>query len=123
MALFCGVVGLAFSVTGAAAEPLRSDRCRTLSVLRFKGDLFFHHRLSRRGRSSADAWASGSSGPVTTRQATTRLAQVAVPVFALKDVRTTVALAPGRRQVVFYNPYFCSPRLSETQFLRCLRRR
>jgi len=122
-ALFCGVVGLAFSVTGAAAEPLRSDKCRTLSVLRFKGDLFFHHRLSRPRPELSRRLGVGLERACDDTPGDDPPPWVGVPVFALKDVRTTVAVAPGRRQVVFYNPYFCSPRLSETQFLRCLRRR
>ena len=123
MALFCGVVGLASSVAGAAAEPLRSDKCRTLSVLRFKGDLFFHHRLSRPRPALGRRLGVGLERACDDTPGDDPPPWVAVSVFALKGVRTTVALAPGRRQVVFYNPYFCSPRLSETQFLRCLRRR
>jgi hypothetical protein len=117
------VVGLAFSVTGAAAEPLRSDKCRTLSVLRFKGDLFFHHRLNRPRPELSRRLGVGLERACDDTPGDDPPPWVAVPVFALKDVRATVAVAPGRRQVVFYNPYFCSPRLSETRFLRCLRRR
>jgi hypothetical protein len=117
------VVALAFAVHGAAAEPLRSDRCRTLSILRFKGDLFFHHRLSRPRPELNRRQGTGLERACDDTPGDETPTCVPVPVLALKDVRTVVALAPGRRQVIFYNPYFCSPRLSETQFLRCLRRR
>ena len=118
-----GVFALAFAVHGAAAEPLRSDRCRTPSILRFKGDLFFHHRLSRPRPELSRRQGMGLERACDDTPGDEPPPWVPVPVFALKDVRTVVALAPGRRQVIFYNPYFCSPRLSETQFLRCLRRR
>lgn len=120
LGLLVGLLGLVLLASGAPASP---ERCRTLSVLRFNGDLYFHHRLtvprpplSRRqgvGLERACDDTPGDEPPPW----------VGVPVFALQGVRTTVALAPIRRQVVFYNPYFCSPRLSETRFLRCLRRR
>jgi hypothetical protein len=120
--LLVGVIGLAVAVHGAAAEPLRSDRCRTLSVLRFKGDLFFHHKLGVQRPPLGRRQGLGLERACDDTPGDDPPPWVAVPVFALKDVRTTVALAPSRRQVVFYNPYFCSPRLSETRFLRCLRR-
>jgi hypothetical protein len=116
------LLGLA-AVPGAAAEPLVPERCRTLSVLRFKGDLFFHHQLKLRrpplGRREGVALeracdeTPGEEPPPW----------LGVTIFGLDGVRTAVAVAPSRRQVVFYNPYFCSPRLDEARFLRCLRRR
>jgi hypothetical protein len=113
------VAGLIVAAPGANAT---SERCRTLSVLRFKGNLYFHHALRLRrpplgrrvGVGLERACDDTPDEPPP---------WVPVPVFSLDDVRTVVALAPGRRQVVFYNPYLCSPRLSETRFLRCLRRR
>jgi hypothetical protein len=114
--------GLAFVTQGAAAEPLAADKCRTLTLLRFKGDLYFHHRLKLRrprlGRRQGIALERacdempGEEPPPW----------VSVPVFALEGSSTAVAVAPSRSQVVFYDPYLCTPRFSETRFLRCLRR-
>jgi hypothetical protein len=117
------IAGVALVAQSAAAEPLAGDRCRTLSLLRFKGDLYFHHELELRrpplGRRQGVALERacddmpGEDPPPW----------VGVPVFALEGIRTAVAVAPSRRQVVFYDPYLCSPRFGETRFLRCLRRR
>jgi hypothetical protein len=118
-----GLLALAFVAHGAAAEPLAADKCRTLSLLRFKGGLYFHHQLKLRrpplGRRQgvalerACAEMPGEDPPPW----------VGVPVFALEGIRAAVAVAPSRRQVVFYDPYLCSPRFTETRFLRCLRSR
>ena len=99
------------------------ERCRTLSVLRFKGDLYFHHQLRVRRPPVGRRQGVGLERACDDTPGDEPPPWVPVPVFALDGVRTAVALAPARRRVVFYNPYFCSPRLSETRFLRCLRRR
>jgi len=113
--------GVVLSAQGAGAQPLGGGKCRTLSLLRFQGTLYFHHRLElqrpalarRQGVALERACDDRSDEPAP---------WVSVPVYALRGVRTAVAVAPGRRQVVFYDPYLCSPRLGETRFLRCLRR-
>jgi hypothetical protein len=119
-----GLMGLALLASGAAAAPLVSDRCRTLSVLRFKGDLYFHHELELRrprlGRRQGVGLERAACDEVPGEEPPP---WVGVPVFALEGIRTAVAVAPARRRVVFYDPYVCSPRLGETRFLRCLRRR
>jgi hypothetical protein len=122
-ALILALLGLALAASGARATPLGGERCRTLSVLRFKGDLFFHHRLSRPRPELGRRLGVGLERACDDTPGDDPPPWVAVPVFALKNVRATVALSPARPHVVFYNPYFCSPRLSETRFLRCLRRR
>ena len=121
--LVLGVLGLLLAQQGAAAEPLSSERCRTLSVLRFKGDIYFHHGLTLRRPPLARRQGVGLERACDDTPGDEPPPWMPVSVFALKDVRTSVAVAPSRRQVVFYNPYFCSPRLGETRFLRCLRRR
>jgi hypothetical protein len=119
------VIGLALGASSAVAQPVTAERCRTESILRFEGDLYFQHRLRaprpalRRfqgvalERACDDAYEPGEPPEPW----------LPVRVFALDGIRTAAALAPGRRQVIFYSPYLCSPRLSETRFLRCLRRR
>jgi hypothetical protein len=99
------------------------ERCRTLSVLRFKGDLYFHHRLAVPRPALGRRQGVGLERACDDTPGDEPPPWVGVTVFTLRDVRTAVAIAPRRSQVVFYNPYFCSPRLSETRFLRCLRRR
>jgi hypothetical protein len=123
--LVVGLLGLMLVTSGAAARPLGTERCRTLTVLRFKGDLFFHHRLDLPRPQLGRRQGVGLERACDDTPGDEPPPWVAVPVYALKDIRTTVAVAPmpSRRQVVFYNPYFCSPRLGETRFLRCLRRR
>jgi hypothetical protein len=114
---------LAFFAQGAAAGPGHSAKCRTLSVLRFKGDLYFHHRLKLRRLPLDRRLGVGLERACDDTPGEQPPPWVGVTVFALDGVRTTVAVAPNRPQVVFYNPYFCSPRLSEGRFLLCLRRR
>ena len=116
-------VGLLVLAAGASASPAGRERCRTLSVLRFKGNLYFHHALKVRRPFVARRQGVGLERACDDNPGDEPPPWAPVPVFALDDVRTVVALAPARRQVVFYNPYFCSPRLSETRFLKCLRRR
>lgn len=116
------MIGIAALVL-VPSSPAGSERCRTLSVLRFKGDLYFHHRLALPRPPLGRRQGVGLERACDDTPGDEPPPWVGVPVFALAGVRTTVALAPVRRQVVFYNPYFCSPRLSETRFLRCLRRR
>jgi hypothetical protein len=123
IALVCVVLAVA-AVPAAAAEPIASERCRTASILRFRDALYFHHTLRLRRptlrnlqgvaleRACDDGYVPGE--PLAP--------WVPVRVFAIDGIGTTAAVAPNRRQVVFYNPYVCSPRLGETRFLRCLRR-
>ncbi|HKY12014.1 MAG TPA: hypothetical protein VJL85_01605 [Gaiellaceae bacterium] len=118
------VIGVVVLVAqSAAAQPLAADRCRTLSVLRFKGTLYFHHALRIRRPHLA-----GRQGVALERACDDMPGEdpppwVSVSVFALEGIRPAVAVAPRRAQVVFYDPYACSPRLSEARFLRCLRRK
>jgi hypothetical protein len=119
--LVVGVV--AFVAQSAAAEPLAGDRCRTLSLLRFKGGLYFHHLLRIRRPQ-----LGGRQGVALERACDDLPGEdpppwVSVPVYALEGIRPAVAVAPRRPRVVFYDPYACSPRLGETRFLRCLRRK
>jgi hypothetical protein len=116
------IFGLALSAS-AAAGPVRSEKCRTLSVLRFKGDLFFHHRLKLRRPPLGQRQGVGLERACDDTPGEEPPPWLGVTVFALDGVATSVAVAPSRPQVVFYDPYACSPRLGETRFLRCLRRR
>jgi hypothetical protein len=121
---FCAaLLGLAFVASAAAAAPDASERCRTLSVLRFGGDIYFHHRLAVRRPRLGSRLGMARERACDDTPGEEPPPWLGVTVFALEDVRTAVAVAPTRRQVVFYNPYFCSPRLGEARFLRCLRRR
>jgi hypothetical protein len=115
------VFGLA--VQGAAAET-QGPRCRSLTILRLNGVIYFHHRLkterpslrARQGigmeRACDDTPDPGEPPPWN-----------AIQVFALDGISPSRAIAPARRQVVFYDIYRCTPRFGEARFLRCLRRR
>ena len=116
------VVALAFVAPGAAAEPLATERCRTLSLLRFKGNLYFHHRLRVRRPTLGRRQGVALERACDERPGDEPPPWIGVSVYALEGVRTGTAVAPSRAQVVYYDPYSCSPRLSETRFLRCLRR-
>jgi hypothetical protein len=107
---------------GAGAQPVGGGKCRTLSVLRFQGTLYFHHRLGLQRPALGRRQGVALERPCDDRSDSEPPPWVSVPVYALAGVRTAVAVAPGRRQVVFYDPYLCSPRLGEARFLRCLRR-
>jgi hypothetical protein len=120
VALVVVVAALLLAASGANATP---ERCRTLSVLRFKGNLYFHHALRVRRPPLGRRLGVGLERACDDTPGDEPPPWVPLPVFALDEVRTVVGLAPSRRQIVFYNPYFCSPRLSETRFLRCLKRR
>jgi hypothetical protein len=118
------VVGVVVFVTqGAGAQPLTADRCRTLSVLRLKGTLYFHHLLRIRRPQ-----LGGRQGVALERACDDVPGEdpppwVSVPVYALEGIRPALAVAPRHPRVVFYDPYACSPRLGEIRFLRCLRRK
>jgi hypothetical protein len=119
MLLVVGVVVLV--AQGAAAQPLGADRCRTLSVLRLKGTLYFHHALIIRRPQ-----LGGRQGVALERACDDMPGEdpppwVSVSVYALEGIRPAVAVAPRRPRVVFYDPYACSPRFGEARFLRCLR--
>jgi hypothetical protein len=119
MLLVVGVVVLV--AQGAAAQPLGADRCRTLSVLRLKGTLYFHHALRIRRPQ-----LGGRQGVALERACDDMPGEdpppwVSVSVYALEGIRPAVAVAPRRPRVVFYDPYACSPRFGEARFLRCLR--
>ena len=90
-------------------------------MLRFKGNLYFHHELRARRPALGRRLGVGLERACDDTPGDEPPPWVPVGVSALAAVRPVVALAPRRRQVVFYNPYYCSPRLSETRFLRCLR--
>jgi hypothetical protein len=119
------LLGVALSASAAAAQPTAGERCRTDFVLRFKGTLYFHYKLRVRRprvgrlqgigleRACEDRYEPGEPPPPW----------FPVRVFALDGISPGAALAPTRSQVVFYDPYACSPRLGEERFLRCLRRR
>lgn len=123
LGLLLALGGVVLIGQGAAAQPLGGDQCRTLSVLRFHGTLYFHHRLELRRPSLVRRQGVALERACDDRSTLEPPPWVSVPVYALQGVRTAVAVAPGRRQVVFYDPYLCSPRLGEARFLRCLRRR
>jgi hypothetical protein len=115
--------GVVLFAHGAAAQPLGGGKCRTLSVLRFQGTLYFHHRLELPRPALARRQGVALERACDDRSNSEPAPWVSVPVYALRGIRTAVAVAPGRRQqVVFYDPYLCSPRLGERRFLRCLRR-
>ncbi len=122
--LVVAVLGLALCVQGAAAQP-EGPRCRSLTILRLKGVIYFHHRLkvvdrpvrgARRGigmeRACDDTPDPGEPPP-----------WFPTAVYALDGISPSMAVAPARRQVVFYDIYRCTPRFGEARFLRCLRRR
>ena len=119
------LLGLAVAASGAAAQPLAAEKCRTYSVLRFKGAIYFHHKLRVRrpalGRPQGVALERACDDGYEPGEP--QAPWLPVRVFAIEGVRAATALAPGRHQVVFYDPYACSPRLGETRFLRCLTRR
>jgi hypothetical protein len=114
--------GVVLVAQGAGAEPLGGGKCRTLSVLRFEGTLYFHHRLELQRPALTRRQGVALERPCNDRSDSEPPQWTSVPVYALRGVRTAVAVAPARRQVVFYDPYLCSPRLGESRFLRCLRR-
>jgi hypothetical protein len=121
--LVVAVSGLALVAQGAAAQPEVAERCRALSILRLKGGLYFHHQLrirrpelARRQGIALERACDDTPDPYEPPP------WVPVPVFALEGIRPTAAVAPGRRQVIFYDIYRCSPRFGETRFLRCLKR-
>jgi hypothetical protein len=114
--------GVVLVAQGAGAEPLGGGKCRTLSVLRFEGTLYFHHRLELQRPTLTRRQGVALERLCNDRSDSEPPQWTSVPVYALRGVRTAVAVAPARRQVVFYDPYLCSPRLGESRFLRCLRR-
>lgn len=123
LALLLVVAVMVLVAQGAAAHPLAADRCRTLSVLRLKGTLYFHHVLRIRRLQ-----LGGRQGVALERACDDMPGEdpppwVNVPVYALEGIRPALAVAPRRPQVVFYDPYACSPRFGETRFIRCLRRK
>ena len=123
LALLLVVAVVVLIAQGAAAHPLAADRCRTLSLLRLKGTLYFHHVLRIRRPQ-----LGGRQGVALERACDDTPGEdpppwVSVPVYALEGIRPAVAVAPRRPRVVFYDPYACSPRLGEARFLRCLRRK
>ncbi len=117
------LLGLALCVQGAAAQP-EGPRCRSLTILRHKGVIYFHHPLKtgrphlgkRQGvgmeRACDDTPDPGDPPPWYPTE-----------VFALDGISPSMALAPRRGHVVFYDIYRCTPRFGEARFLRCLRRR
>jgi hypothetical protein len=120
---FCAaLLGLAFVASAAAAAPDASERCRTLSVLRFGGDIYFHHRLAVRRPRLGSRLGMARERACDDTPGEEPPQWVGVSVFALEGIRAGAAVAPARPRVVFYSPYACSPRLGETRFLRCLRR-
>jgi hypothetical protein len=122
--ILVAVLALALCAQGAAAQP-DGPRCRALTILRYKGVIYFHYRLkvferpalrARRGigmeRACDDTPDPGDPPPWDK-----------VVVYALDGISPSRAIAPGRPQVVFYDIYRCTPRFGEARFLRCLRRR
>jgi hypothetical protein len=119
------VLGLALAAQGAAAQP-QGPRCLSLTILRHKGVIYFHHKLKTVAR--PDLGAKQGIGMERacddTPDPTEPPPWYPTAVRALDGISPKMALAPaGRRQVVFYDIYRCTPRFGETRFLRCLRRR
>ena len=123
LALLLVVAVVVLIAQGAAAHPLAADRCRTLSVLRFKGTLYFHHVLRIRRPQLLTRQGVALERACDDTPGEDPPPWVSVPVYALEGIRPAVAVAPRRPRVVFYDPYACSPRLGEGRFLRCLRRK
>jgi hypothetical protein len=123
LALLLVVAVVVLIAQGAAAQPLAADRCRTLSVLRLRGTLYFHHLLRIRRPQLLARQGVALERACDDTPGEDPPPWVSVPVYALEGIRPAVAVAPRRPRVVFYDPYACSPRLGEGRFLRCLRRK
>lgn len=117
------LLGPALCVQGAAAQP-QGPRCRALTILRHQGVIYFHHRLKvverpgLRARQGIGMERACDDTPDPDEPPP----WYPTPVYALEGISPSRAVAPGRRQVVFYDIYRCTPRFGEARFLRCLRR-